>query len=109
MGPVKWDGFTNLKDILKALLYYIDEDDKASAMAKSYGDFAIDLRRAHKKESIGNSEFRVEGHNMKVSVTLHEYGGVEYELTWNKAAKLLHTYFRKKEEEKCKKKRTGRK
>lgn len=97
MGPVKWDGSTNLKEILRALLYYIDEDDKASAMAKSYGDFAIDLRRAHKKEGTGNSEFRIEGQNMKVYITLHEYGGVEYELTWNKAAKLLHTYFHKKE------------
>lgn len=97
MDPVKWDGSTNLREILKALLYYIDEDDKTSALAKSYGDLANDLRKAHRHMSTGNSEFRVEGHNMHVTITLHQYGGVEYELTWNKAAKLLHTYYHKKE------------
>lgn len=93
MDVMKWDGSTNARDILKALLYYIDEDDKVSVKTKSYGDFALDLRRAHRNESMGNSKYHIEGKNTKVLIELHEYGGVTYELTWNKAAKLLHSFF----------------
>ena len=42
--------------IFNALLSIIDEDDIASAMAKSYGDFGRDLRKAHKNESTGNAK-----------------------------------------------------
>lgn len=67
--------------IFKALLSIIDEDDMASAMAKSYGDFGRDLRKAHRNESSGNSQFHVECKNTHVIVELHEYGGAQYTYT----------------------------
>ena len=83
-------------ELLKALLYYIDEDDIASALARSYGDFGQDLRKAHRYESAGNEKYHITGKNTKVIIELHEYGGTEYELSWNKAAKMLHEYLHAK-------------
>ena len=93
------------REILEALLFFIDEDDIASALAKSYGDFGNDLRKAHKNESAGNSKYHITGKNTKVIIELHEYGGEVHELTWNKAAKALHAYLHAKAEAEAKKKR----
>ena len=82
--------------IFKALLSIIDEDDINSAMAKSYGDFGRDLRKAHKNESSGSSEYHVECKNTHVIVELHDYGGTQYSYTWNKVAKAIHTYLHKR-------------
>lgn len=82
--------------IFNALLSIIDENDIASAMAKSYGDFGRDLRKAHKNESTGNAKVHIDCLNTKVVVELHEYGGAQYSYTWNKVAKAIHTYLHKR-------------
>ena len=92
-------------EVLKALLFYIDDEDIVSALAKSYGDFGNDLRKAHRNESAGNSKYHITGKNTKVIIELHEYGGETYELTWNKAAKLLHAYLHAKAEAEAQAKR----
>ena len=35
----KWDGVTDADELLKALLFFIDEEDEAKALTTSYGDF----------------------------------------------------------------------
>ena len=97
------------KEVLEALLFFIDEDDIASALAKSYGDFGNDLRKAHRNESAGNSKYHITGKNTKVEIELHEYGGATYELTWNKAAKAIHTYLHAKAKAEAEAKKTRKK
>lgn len=35
----KWDGVADADNILKVLLFFVDEEDEAKALTTSYGDF----------------------------------------------------------------------
>lgn len=91
METVKWDGVSDAVAILEALLCFIDDDDLDIGKNKSYGDFGKDLQRQYKKSSAGNGNFSVVGGAQHLTVRLKKKG-IEYELTWNKAAKLIHKH-----------------
>ena len=91
MVTVKWDGATDTEEILAALLYFINDEDRASCLAKSYGDFGKDLRKAHMNGGKGNGEYNIFGWSDRVEVTISSKN-IRYKLTWNKAAKLIHKH-----------------
>lgn len=87
----KWDGVADTDDILKALLFFIDEEDEAKALTTSYGDFGKYLQKMYKGSGAGNSDISVESFKGNPRITLKKKN-VAYQLTWNKAAKLIHQY-----------------
>lgn len=87
----KWDGVTDADEILKALLLLIDEEDEAKALTTSYGDFGKYLQKLYKGSGAGNGDFTVESFKGNPRVTLKKKA-ISYQLTWNKAAKLIHGY-----------------
>ncbi len=87
----KWDGVADADDILKALLFFIDEEDEAKALTTSYGDFGKYLQKMYKGSGAGNGELSVESFKGNPRITLKKKG-VAYQLTWNKAAKLIHKH-----------------
>ena len=92
----KWDGVTDADEILKALLLLIDEEDEAKALTTSYGDFGKYLQKRYKGSGAGNGDFTVESFKGNPRVTLKKKA-ISYQLTWNKAAKLIHGYLHKEE------------
>lgn len=92
----KWDGVTDADEILKALLLLIDEEDEAKALTMSYGDFGKYLQKLYKGSGAGNGDFTVESFKGNPRVTLKKKA-ISYQLTWNKAAKLIHGYLHKEE------------
>lgn len=96
MEIVKWDGVTDADEILKALLLLIDEEDEAKALTTSYGDFGKYLQKLYKGSGAGNGDFTVESFKGNPRVTLKKKA-ISYQLTWNKAAKLIHGYLHKEE------------
>lgn len=99
MQVLKWDGTSDSDEILKALLLLIDEEDEAKALTTSYGDYGKYLQKLYKGSGAGNGEVSVESFKGNPRVTIRKKG-IAYQLTWNKAAKLLHGYL-KEESEKC--------
>lgn len=91
MEIVKWDGVTDADEILKALLLLIDEEDEAKALTTSYGDFGKYLQKLYKGSGAGNGEVTVESFKGNLRVTLRKKH-IAYQLTWNKAAKLIHEH-----------------
>ena len=91
MTVSKWDGITDADDILKALLFFIDEEDEARALTTSYGDFEKYLQKMYKGSGAGNGELSVESFKGNPRITLKKKN-VAYQLTWNKAAKLIHKH-----------------
>jgi hypothetical protein len=87
----KWDGKTDSKEILTALLLLIDEEDEAKARMTSYGDFGKYLQKLYKGSGAGNGEVSVESFKGNPRVTLRKKN-IAYQLTWNKAAKLIHEH-----------------
>ena len=96
MEIVKWDGTTDADEILKALILLIDEEDEAKALTTSYGDFGKYLQKLYKGSGAGNGDFTVESFEGNPRVTLKKKA-ISYQLTWNKAAKLIHGYLHKEE------------
>lgn len=96
METLKWDGTTDADEILKALLLLIDEEDEAKALTTSYGDFGKYLQKLYKGSGAGNGDFTVESFKGNPRVTLKKKA-ISYQLTWNKAAKLIHNYLHGKE------------
>lgn len=96
MEIVKWDGVTDADEILKALLLLIDEEDETKALTTSYGDFGKYLQKLYKGSGAGNGDFTVESFKGNPRVTLKKKA-ISYQLTWNKAAKLIHGYLHKEE------------
>ena len=92
----KWDGVTDADEILKALLLLIDEEDEAKALTTSYGDFGKYLQKLYKGSGAGNGDVTVESFKGNPRVTLKKKA-ISYQLTWNKAAKLIHGYLHKEE------------
>ncbi len=96
MQTVKWDGVTDDDKILKALLFFINEDDKNAALTTSYGDFGKYLQKKYKNQGKGvGGTYSVFGWAKKVQITLCKQN-IRYDLTWNKAAKLIHKYFKER-------------
>lgn len=91
MAVTKWDGVSDAEDILKALLFFIDEEDEAKALKTSYGDFGKYLQKLYRGSGAGNGELSVESFKGNPRITLKKKN-VSYQLTWNKAAKLIHGY-----------------
>lgn len=87
----KWDGVADADEILKALMFFIDEDDEAKALTTSYGDFGKYLQKTYKGSGAGNGDISVESFKGNPRITLKKKG-VAYQLTWNKAAKLIYKY-----------------
>ena len=94
MEVKKWDGITDADKILKALLFFINDDDKKIALTMSYGDFGIYLQKKYKNQGKGNGgDHLVFGWAQKVQITLCKQN-IRYDLTWNKAAKLIHKHLK---------------
>lgn len=87
----KWDGVADADDILKALLFFIDEEDEAKALTTSYGDFGKYLQKMYKGSGAGNGDISIESFKGNPRIALKKKN-VAYQLTWNKAAKLIHQY-----------------
>ncbi len=91
MAVIKWDGVTDADLILKALLFFIDEEDEEKALKTSYGDFGKYLQKMYRGSGAGNGDISVESFKGNPRITLKKKN-VSYQLTWNKAAKLIHQY-----------------
>jgi hypothetical protein len=91
MPVVKWDGVADAEDILRALMFFIDEEDEEKALKTSYGDFGNYLQKLYKNAGAGNSDMIVESFKGNPRITLKKKG-IAYQLTWNKAAKLIHKH-----------------
>ena len=50
----KWDGVTDADDILKALLYFIRDEDLKRCIGTSYGDYGKYLCKHYKYQGAGN-------------------------------------------------------
>ena len=90
---IKWDGVTDADEILKALLLLIDEEDEAKALTTSYGDFGKYLEKLYKNAGSGDGTYSVQCFKGNPEVTLIKKG-ITYKITWNKAAKLIHTHLK---------------
>ena len=80
----------DMNEVMCALLAYINEEHKAAGAKMSYGDFGKFLAQTYGKQWDGgnpNGCF-ISGTPTKVKIETSE--GTKYELTWNKAAKLIH-------------------
>ena len=87
----KWDGVIDADEILKALLLLIDEEDEAKALTTSYGDFGKYLQKMYRGTGAGNGDFSIESFKGNPGITLKKKN-IAYQLTWNKAAKLIHKH-----------------
>lgn len=88
----KWDGVTDADDILKALLYFIRDEDLKRCIGTSYGDYGKYLCKHYRYRGAGNGGiYTIQGDTKYVDVTIHKKK-IRYSLTWNKAAKLIHKH-----------------
>ena len=100
MDHIKWDGESHIPELLEALLYFIDDDDIEPAMSMSYGDYGKYLKKKHRNGGCGYSKFHIFGTTTHIKVELNELG-ISYEITWNKAAKLLHKHLHERNDTKA--------
>ena len=100
MDHIKWDGESHIPELLEALLYFIDDDDIEPAMSMSYGDYGNYLKKKHRNGGCGYSKFHIFGTTTHIKVELNELG-ISYEITWNKAAKLLHKHLHERNDTKA--------
>lgn len=100
MEHIKWDGESHIPELLEALLYFIDDDDIVPAMSMSYGDYGNYLKKKHRNGGCGYSKFHIFGTTTHIKVELNELG-ISYEITWNKAAKLLHKHLHERNDTKA--------
>jgi phage-related protein len=80
-NTIKWDGVFTIdhEPIVKtALLSYITDEEKQTAMTSSYGDLGKALRKKY-----------YNGTSITIPVN-----GVSYEMTWNKVAKAIHRWIK---------------
>jgi len=91
MEVIKWDGVSDADLILKALLFFIDEEDEEKALKTSYGDFGKYLQKMYRGSGAGNGDISVESFKGNPRIFLKKKG-IAYQLTWNKAAKLIHKH-----------------
>ena len=81
----------DMNEVMCGLLAYISEGDKAAGAKMSYGDFGKHLAQEYGRYYRGCTNLNgctINGKPSKVQIVTFE--GTEYELTWNKAAKLIH-------------------
>ena len=93
---IKWDGTSPLdhEPIVKiALLSYITDEEKQTAMTTSYGDLGDILKKNHGSSFHGGTygECIVNGDAKGVVIDTDDLH-VTYEMTWNKAAKAIHRW-----------------
>lgn len=92
MEIIKWDekAHSQYKPLVTdALMQYISNDEKGKAAKISYGDFGKMLAKNHGSHGISTDSVRVEGRAQGVRIYLYDLS-TEIEMTWNKAAKLIH-------------------
>ncbi len=88
----KWDGVTRAADIARVLIKFISDEDKRMARVMAYGDVGRQLKKRHGECFRGGTvgDDMVESNSNGVTVKFNFIdGGDAYELTWNKAAKLI--------------------
>lgn len=88
----KWDGVTRAANIARVLIKFISEADRHMARVMAYGDVGRQLKKRHGECFHGGSvgDDMVESNSNGVTVKFDFCdGGDAYELTWNKAAKLI--------------------
>ena len=95
-NTIKWDGTSPLdhEPIVKiALLSYITDEEKQTAMTTSYGDLGDILKKNHGSNFHGGTygECIVNGDAKGVVIDTDDLH-VTYEMTWNKAAKAIHRW-----------------
>jgi hypothetical protein len=93
----KWDGVTRAADIARVLIRFISEEDKHIARTRAYGDVGQYLKKRHGEcfhgGNVGDDMVQTDRKGVTVEFDFAD-GGDAYELTWNKAAKLIceHIY-----------------
>lgn len=70
MEVIKWDGVTDANLILKALLFFIDEEDEEKALKTSYGDFGKYLQKMYRGSGAGNGDVSIESFKGNPRITL---------------------------------------
>lgn len=88
----KWNGVTRAEDIARVLIKFISDEDRRMAKVMAYGDVGRLLKKRHGECFHGGSvgDDMVESNSNGVTVKFDFCdGGDAYELTWNKAAKLI--------------------
>ncbi len=100
---IKWDGTSPImhealiKEAFIGEKGFFSEDEIRLAKQTSYGDLAELLKKNHKAE--GNhgrcGDYPVSGSPAAVTVHLPELE-IQYEMTWNKAAKAIHRWVHEK-------------
>jgi DNA repair exonuclease SbcCD ATPase subunit len=93
----KWNGVTRAADIARVLIKFISEEDRRIARTRAYGDVGQYLKKRHGEcfhgGSVGDDMVQTDSKGVTVEFDFVD-GGDAYELTWNKAAKLIcgHIY-----------------
>lgn len=93
---LRWDGVSHKEELTEALLSYITGAEKHQALITSYGDLAVLLKKKHNSHGIGNDECDITGMLQGVEIVLHR-DKFRTQLTWNKAAKLISEWARRKQ------------
>lgn len=96
MDVIKWDGITDADLIFDALLCFIRKSDIEEGLHKSYGDFGNDIQKNYRNSFSGCKKYFIRGCGNKIEISI-ENKHITYELTWNKAAKLIHKQLKAKE------------
>lgn len=95
MSAIKWDGVTRAADIARVLAKFISDEDKRRARTMAYGDFGKSLKKRHGEcfhgGNVGDDLVDTDSKGVTVTFDFSD-GGDAYELTWNKAAKLICEY-----------------
>ena len=96
MEHIRWDGKEHAQTIAAALIQYITEEERDKARRIAYGDLARILKDNHGRGNHGwcTSEWDVSENCCGVVVEICDLHK-EYEMTWNKAAKVIHEYITK--------------
>lgn len=89
----KWDGVTRAADIARVLIKFISDADRRMARVMAYGDFGRSIQKrhggCHRGASVGDDMVDADMKGITVTFDFADDGDEAYELTWNKAAKLI--------------------
>lgn len=95
MSAIKWNGKERASDIAKVLVRFISDEDRHMARTMASSDVGQHLKKRHGEcfhgGSVGDDLVQTDSKGVTVTFDFCD-GGDEYELTWNKAAKLICEY-----------------
>lgn len=91
---IKWDGITEIKKVMPALLGLITDEEQQQAKKMAYGDFAEIIRKKYRNRGTNSGGLFVDAFSDKIMVYAEK---TTYFMTWNKAAKYIRQWLDKEE------------